>query len=60
MPKTVNPNARSAVLRIPNSMRDEVDRLVREHRELAMNRQQFIESAIRDKIMQIRSLGRPK
>jgi len=37
-------------IRIPHVMMDEVDRLVREHPELNYNRQQFVESAVREKI----------
>jgi hypothetical protein len=34
----------------------EVDRIVREHPELTFNRQQFVESAVREKIERIRVL----
>ena len=37
-------------IRIPKPMMDEVERIVAEHPELYINRQQFIESAIREKI----------
>jgi len=35
-------------------MVDEVDRIVKEHSELNYNRQQFVESAIREKIERIK------
>ena len=37
-------------VRLPSPMMSEVDRLVRKHSELNYNRQQFIESAVREKI----------
>ena len=37
-------------IRIPRSMMNEVDRIVRDHPELRYNRQQFVESALREKI----------
>ena len=37
-------------VRLPSTMMSEVDRLVRKHYELNYNRQQFIESAVREKI----------
>jgi len=37
-------------VRLPSTMMSEVDRLVRKHSELNYNRQQFIESAVREKI----------
>ena len=37
-------------IRIPKPMMDAVERIVEEHPELYNNRQQFIESAIREKI----------
>ena len=37
-------------MRIPTPMIEEIDRIAREHPELHYNRQQFIESAIREKI----------
>ena len=45
-------------IRIPKPMMDEVERIVEEHPELYNNRQQFIESAIREKI-EIFVLGTP-
>jgi hypothetical protein len=40
-------------IRIPGPMMNEVDRIVREHPELNYNRQQFVESSVREKIERI-------
>jgi metal-responsive CopG/Arc/MetJ family transcriptional regulator len=40
-------------IRIPKPLMDEVDGIVRENR-LYMNRQQFVESAIREKIEKVK------
>jgi hypothetical protein len=40
-------------------MVDEIDRIVAEHPEMNYTRQQFIESAVREKIERIRLLERP-
>jgi hypothetical protein len=40
-------------IRIPGPMMNEVDRIVREHPELNFNRQQFVESSVREKIVRI-------
>lgn len=37
-------------IRLPKPMMDEVDRLVEERPELFCNRQQFVESALRERI----------
>jgi len=37
-------------------MVNEVDRIIKQHPEFCYNRQQFIESAIREKIMNIKQL----
>jgi metal-responsive CopG/Arc/MetJ family transcriptional regulator len=50
MPRTVNRENHRQSIRIPVLMIEEINRLVREHPELHYNRQQFIESAIREKI----------
>ena len=51
MPKTLRGEAVPRKnIRIPKPMMDEVERIVAEHPELYNNRQQFIESAIREKI----------
>ena len=43
-------------IRIPSPMVGEVDRIVREHPELNYNRQQFVESAVREKIEYVKML----
>ena len=43
-------------IRLPGAMVREVDRIVREHSELNYNRQQFVESAVREKIEHIKML----
>jgi hypothetical protein len=40
-------------IRIPRSMINEVDRIVRDYPELGYNRQQFVESGLREKIEHI-------
>jgi metal-responsive CopG/Arc/MetJ family transcriptional regulator len=50
MPRTINGENRRQSVRIPVPMVEEINRIVREHPELHYNRQQFIESAIREKI----------
>jgi metal-responsive CopG/Arc/MetJ family transcriptional regulator len=50
MPQTVNGENHRQSVRIPQPMIKGIDRIVREHPELHYNRQQFIESAIREKI----------
>ena len=42
--------SRRVPIRIPGPMMNEVDRIVREHPEFNYNRQQFVETAIREKI----------
>jgi len=60
MPKTARgrPPKRTSV-GLPNPMVDEIDRIVAEHPEMNYTRQQFIESAVREKIERIRLLERP-
>ena len=41
---------RRVAIRLPSGMMNEADRVVREHPELNYNRQQFVESAVREKI----------
>jgi metal-responsive CopG/Arc/MetJ family transcriptional regulator len=43
-------------VRIPGAMMGEVDRIVKEHPELDYNRQQFVESAVREKIERVKML----
>jgi len=60
MPKTERkPPSRTSV-GLPDPMISEVDRIVGENPELNYTRQQFVESAIREKIERIRSLERPR
>ena len=54
MPRTINGENHRISMRIPKVMITEADRIVREHPELHYNRQQFIESAIREKIEKTR------
>lgn len=56
MPKTKRNAVSRKNVRIPTPLMDEVDRIVRED-GLHVNRQQFIESAIREKIQNIRLTG---
>ena len=56
LPKTKRKTKPRTGVRLPNPMMDEIDRIVKNHPELNYNRQQFIESAIREKIIQIRSI----
>ncbi len=44
---------------LPNTMIDEIDRIVDAHPEMNCARQQFIESAVREKIERTRLLERP-
>jgi metal-responsive CopG/Arc/MetJ family transcriptional regulator len=50
MPRTINGENRRQSVRIPAPMIEEIDKIAREHAELHYNRQQFIESAVREKI----------
>jgi metal-responsive CopG/Arc/MetJ family transcriptional regulator len=47
-------------VRIPKPMLDEIERIVEEHPEMNYNRQQFIESAIREKVERLQLLERPR
>jgi hypothetical protein len=49
MPRTINGRSRRQSVRVPVSKLEETDRIARGHPELHYNRQQFIESAIREK-----------
>jgi len=46
-------------IRIPKPMTDEMKRIIEAHPELCYNRQQFVESAIREKIERIKMMERP-
>jgi len=55
MPRTItlsliNEAAKRVAIRLPKRMMAEVDRIVVDHPELNYNRQQFVESAVREKI----------
>ncbi|MBS7650813.1 MAG: ribbon-helix-helix domain-containing protein [Candidatus Bathyarchaeia archaeon] len=61
MPKTIGRPTATTIqkrvqIRLPETMIAEVDRIVREHPELNYNRQQFVESALREKIEYIKIL----
>jgi len=61
LPKTISrlttPTVQKRVqIRLPSTMIGEVDRIAREHPELNYNRQQFVESAVREKIEYIKIL----
>lgn len=56
MPKTKRETVSRKNIRIPTPLMDEVDRIVREC-GLYINRQKFIESAIRERIENIKSAG---
>jgi len=45
-------------IRLPKPMMDEVDRVVEDNPDLVHNRQQFVESAVREKIEATRRIGR--
>ncbi len=58
MPRTMNALStmmaqKRVPIRIPGPMMNEVDRIVRDHPELNFNRQQFVESSLREKIVRI-------
>ncbi len=46
-------------IRIPKPMTDEMSRIIKQHPELCYNRQQFVESAIREKLERIKMTGHP-
>lgn len=60
MPKTQRgkPPGRTSI-GLPNPMVAEIDRIVKEHPEMNYTRQQFVESAVREKIERTRLLERP-
>ena len=57
MPRTLGKPVERKNIRIPKPMMDEVERLVLDHPELYNNRQQFIESAVREKIENLKRIG---
>jgi metal-responsive CopG/Arc/MetJ family transcriptional regulator len=50
MPKVINGANSRKNIRVPAPMIEEIDKIVRESPGLGYNRQQFVESAIREKI----------
>jgi len=46
-------------IRVPKQMTDEINRIIEGHPELSYNRQQFVESAIREKLERIRMMEYP-
>ena len=56
MPRNKGEAIRRKNIRIPEPLVDEVDEIVRENR-LYVNRQQFVESAIREKIEKVKGVG---
>lgn len=60
MPKTQRgkPPGRTSI-GLPNLMVAEIDRIVDEHPEMNYTRQQFVESAVREKMERTRLLERP-
>ena len=60
MPKTKQGRKPRTGVRLPDTMLEWIDQLVKEHPEMNYNRQQFVESAIREKIERTRLLERPR
>lgn len=60
MPRTLGKPMPRKNIRIPKPMMDEVEKIVTSHPELYNNRQQFIESAIREKIERLKIIERLK
>jgi len=56
MPKTKTRRVERVNVRLPKPMVEEIDRIVKKFKEMNWNRQQFIETAIREKIMRIKSI----
>jgi metal-responsive CopG/Arc/MetJ family transcriptional regulator len=57
MPKVINGASSRKNIRVPAPMIEEIDKIVIEYSGLGYNRQQFIESAIREKIERMRPVG---
>jgi hypothetical protein len=57
MPRTLRQTVQRMNIRIPKPMMDEVEKIVSNHPELYNNRQQFIESSIREKIERLGLMG---
>ncbi len=60
MPRTKGEAVPRMNIRLPKPMVDEVDMIVEDHPELYNNRQQFVESAIRDGIEKVKILAASK
>jgi len=58
MPKSKRVTTERVPIRIPKPIMDEIDNICSEYEEYSYNRQQFIETAIREKIEKIKSLGK--
>lgn len=66
MPKTVRKQSEDAAgkrnrpkrmaVRLPDMMIEEIDRIVNEFPELGYNRQQFVESAVRERLLTLKGL----
>lgn len=54
MPKTKKRKIERVNVRLPKPMVDEIDRIMKAFPEFNYNRQQFVESAIREKIEKIK------
>ena len=57
MPQVKRGSSDRVPIRIPAPMMEEIDRIVRELPELNYNRQQFVETAIREKIEKLRTMN---
>ncbi len=58
MSKTARKAVERVGIRIPKPMTDEINRIIKDHPELSYNRQQFVESAIREKIERVQAVER--
>jgi metal-responsive CopG/Arc/MetJ family transcriptional regulator len=57
LPQVKRAGSERVPVRIPAPMVEEIDRIVRELPELNYNRQQFVETAIREKIEKLRTMN---
>ena len=60
LPRVKKASSERVPIRIPAPMIEEIDRIVRDLPELNYNRQQFVETAIREKIEKLRSISTEK
>jgi len=58
MPKGMRKPVSRVGIRIPKPMTDEINRIIDSHPALYYNRQQFVETAIREKIERIKAMER--